>query len=412
MISVNTEITDNNVNVGQVLYDGECAFCLGWARRGAGLLRRAGFELATLQQEDPVGNLSELVVRMRDGRRYGGADGVVQIARHLWWSWPLYAFAQIPGVRPLLRAGYRRLAADRHCLGGACARPENRHLTDGLPLFLLPVAAFLLRDAVPDWVFMWVLAWTIFFGCKWLTWRRACRELGAASRGMAIQYLFGWVGMDAKPFWRAERSARPTIRAWLRAGSQTAAGFALVGFAVWVRPEANPLVTGWVGMLGIILSLHFGLFEVLALVWQRAGVPVEPLMRAPLCATSLGDFWGRRWNTGFHRLAHQWAFRPLARRFGMAWATMGVFLASGLIHDLVISVPARGGYGWPTAYFVLQGAAILFERSTVGRALGLARGLCGRAFAILLTAGPAFGLFHPIFVHHVILPMLQAFGAT
>src|SRR5437867_3664498 len=82
----------------------------------------------------------------------------------------------------------------------------------------------------------------------------------------------------------------------------------------------------------------------LALAWQRAGIHAQPLMRAPLLATSLADFWSTRWNTAFNTLAVEFAFRPLARRWGAAWATFSVFLISGLVHEAVISLPARGGF--------------------------------------------------------------------
>jgi hypothetical protein len=42
----------------------------------------------------------------------------------------------------------------------------------------------------------------------------------------------------------------------------------------------------------------------------------------------------------------------------------------------------------------------------------LGQGLRGRLFALAVTAGPAFWLFHPPFIHNVILPMFQAIGAT
>jgi alginate O-acetyltransferase complex protein AlgI len=171
------------------------------------------------------------------------------------------------------------------------------------------------------------------------------------------------------------------------------------------------LLTGWLGMLGVVLLLHFGLFHVLALFWRGNGRNVVPLMRAPLLATSLADFWGNRWNTAFNALAHNLAFRPLVRRIGVGWATLGVFLISGLIHDLVISLPARGGYGLPTAYFLVQGMGVLFERSRTGRAFGLGRGGRGWLFTFIVTAAPAFWLFHPSFIRIVILPMLHAIGA-
>ena len=70
----------------------------------------------------------------------------------------------------------------------------------------------------------------------------------------------------------------------------------------------------------------------------------------------------------------------------------------------MISCAARGGYGLPTAYFVLQGVGVSFERSRVGRRLGLRRSVRG-------TAGPAFWLFHPPFVRYVVLPFMRAIGA-
>jgi hypothetical protein len=66
----------------------------------------------------------------------------------------------------------------------------------------------------------------------------------------------------------------------------------------------------------------------------------------------------------------------------------------------------------PTAYFILQGLAVLFERSRIGRRVGLGRGVRGWLFTLACTAGPAFWLFHPFFVRNVILPMLQAFGCN
>ncbi|MFN7140906.1 MAG: MBOAT family protein, partial [Limisphaerales bacterium] len=174
----------------------------------------------------------------------------------------------------------------------------------------------------------------------------------------------------------------------------------------------HPILTGWIGMTGIAFMLHFGLFHLLALIWKRVGVPVEPLMDKPAMATALSEFWGRRWNRGFNQLVARFVFRPTVRHLNVAGATMLVFAVSGIIHDVVISVPARGGYGLPTLYFLLQGLGILIERTNAGRALGLNRGIRGWLFMALFTAVPAYWLFHPPFIHNVILPMLNAFGAT
>ena len=161
-------------------------------------------------------------------------------------------------------------------------------------------------------------------------------------------------------------------------------------------------------MVGAVLVLHFGTFRIAALIWQKLGVKAEPIMASPFLSRSLSEFWGKRWNLGFRQLAYDLIFAPLHKKLGAGVAGFIVFAASGLIHDFVISLPARGGYGLPTAYFVLQGAGVAAERSNFGKRLGLRRGVRGWLFMAALTAGPAFMLFHPPFIRHVIIPMMQA----
>jgi len=101
----------------------------------------------------------------------------------------------------------------------------------------------------------------------------------------------------------------------------------------------------------------------------------------------------------------------LYKRVGVAAASLLVFLASGVIHDLVISLPARGGYGLPTSYFILQGLGVTLERSGFGRWLGLQKGIAGWFFMLAVAAGPAYWLFHPRFVLRVIVPFMFAIHA-
>jgi alginate O-acetyltransferase complex protein AlgI len=307
---------------------------------------------------------------------------------------------------------------------------------DWVPLLTLPTFAFLSRDHQPPWLFMWSMAFAIYLGCKWLTWRRATKPLGGATGCFrSICYLLLWPGMDPAPFLSpALPDARHRIT-WSGAAFKTVVGaFLLFGAARLARGD-DTLWTGWLGMLGLILFLHFGTFELLALGLNKAGIGVEPVMRAPIRSRSLGEFWGQRWNTAFNDLAHELAFRPFVRTFeklgsslskagsrmpppnvgrrrAVVWATFAVFAISGLVHELVISLPAHGGYGLPTTYFTLQGLGVLFERSRLGRHIGLGCGLWGWLFTAACTAGPAFWLFHPHFVRNVILPMLHALGGN
>jgi hypothetical protein len=276
------------------------------------------------------------------------------------------------------------------------------------PLALLPLLAIAFRSVLTSWGFMWLIAGTIFAGCKWQTWYHA-RHAFMSNWRRSSAYLLLWPGMDAgqflNPAW-TKRSVRP--REWFAALLKTYTGAALILGAGSALLARHPLLSGWIGMIGIVLILHFGMFCLIALAWQSGGVHAEPIMRDPLRSESLGDLWGRRWNLGFRDLSHKLVFRPLHKRHGAVTATLAVFLISGLVHELVISVPAGTGYGLPTAYFLIQGFGVITERSQAGKRLGLSCGIKGRLWTAFVALGPIFLLFRPAFVLRVIVPFLHA----
>jgi hypothetical protein len=264
----------------------------------------------------------------------------------------------------------------------------------------------------PRWAFMWLLAFGIFAGCKWLTWRRT--PVAGARWWRHAGYILAWPGLNAGEFLSPERlpdRERPRPREWASALLKLLAGAALFWGAAGRMPSGRGVLAGWVGMVGLVLMLHFGSFHLLSCAWRSAGVNARPLMNRPLSSTGVSEFWGRRWNTAFRDLTHRFFFRPLNSRLGPARALAAGFLFSGVIHDLVISVPAGGGYGWPTFFFVVQAAGIFAERSRAGRAAGLGRGRRGWLFAMLVLALPAYGLFHTAFVLNIIVPFMRALGA-
>jgi alginate O-acetyltransferase complex protein AlgI len=169
---------------------------------------------------------------------------------------------------------------------------------------------------------------------------------------------------------------------------------------------------GWIGMVATVLTLHFGLFHLLSCAWRLVGVNARPLMDHPLRSESVTEFWGRRWNTAFRDLTHRFLFRPLMPWLGARGAIVGGFLFSGLVHDVVISLPARGGYGGPTVFFAFQALAMLFERSALGRRYGLGRGRAGRIFTAAVLLIPLYVLFHPAFVERIMVPFMRALGAA
>jgi predicted DCC family thiol-disulfide oxidoreductase YuxK len=401
-------------------YDDDCRFCIALAKRFEGVLAKRDIALVPLQTEGTAALfgvtqdrlLAEMRLRLREGRVFGGADAVMEIARHIWWAWPLWALSRVPGAMRPTRAMYRWIARRRSCTDGVCERPSKASWSASLPLIALPIVALAAAPLMPQWVFMWTMAIALFAGCKWLTYSHTPIRVTGIGWLRVLGYLFAWPGMDASAFVRVrDRVATPAPAEWTAAVLKTGLGALLL----WrVAREVLPFsaaLAGWVGMIGAIFLLHFGTFHLLSLCWRSAGVDAVPLMRNPARATSLGELWGRRWNTAFHELATRFTFSPLRQRIGVSAATLATFVASGLIHELVISVPAGGGYGLPTGYFVLQGLGVASERTSLGRRLGLGSGARGWFYTVLVAAGPATLLFPPAFVQRVILPMLAAIGA-
>lgn len=206
--------------------------------------------------------------------------------------------------------------------------------------------------------------------------------------GRAAAWWLLWPGMDPAPFAERRTSDGLPLAAWGLA--KMAAGAALLGVRAGV-----PWIDVVRAFAGIGLLVHFGLCDVLAGLWRRGGVPVERIFVNPAASRTLGEFWGRRWNLAFHAVAKERIFRPAARRWGPAAGVAATFLASGLIHDLLLSVPAGGGWGLPTLYFALQGGLVLAERRW---------GLGGRLWTLGWVLGPSPLLFHPWFIDALIRP--------
>jgi predicted DCC family thiol-disulfide oxidoreductase YuxK len=333
---VNTEITET------LLYDANCGLCSRWAARVAPILRRRGVAVAPL----PAAS-DEMKLRLVSGEELGGADAAVSLARRVWWAWPVWLLSRLPGIMPGLRRGYRWIAAHRSCVRGSCVAGRARR---GAPTrWILPVALFggalLTRPVLPAWGFMWAMAAALVAGA-----------MGAS----------GW---------------RPRF-GWSRAGVWNVMAGAIL---FWGVARFVPVGQGWAGMVGLVLMLHFGLVQC-----------VTPIMNAPLRARSVSEFWGRRWNRAFSEMMRPLVFEPVATRWGAKAAMFAVFGVSGILHELVISLPAGGGYGLPTGYFLIQ-------------AFGLR--VRSRVLTWVVVAGPVYWLFHPPFVERVIKPMMEALGA-
>jgi alginate O-acetyltransferase complex protein AlgI len=280
-------------------------------------------------------------------------------------------------------------------------------------LAVLPLTVLATKPFVSAWIFMWLMACAIFFGCKWLTLGNAIQRFDRVGPLRIAAYLFAWPGMNALRFLSPDLASRCSRRATVKSAALASVRILVGTFLLFAlaRHASNPILAGWIGMIGMILILHFGLFELASIGSRALRVDAPAIMNGPLRSTSVSEFWGRRWNAAFNDLAVRLIFRPIARHSTVLAATLIVFAVSGLIHELVISLPAGAGFGLPTAYFLVQGLGVLAERSLAGKRLQLGHGMAGWAFTMIVVAGPAYWLFHPPFVRQVIVPFMKAIGA-
>ena len=159
----------------------------------------------------------------------------------------------------------------------ACICPRLAGSGRWLPLAIGPLAVCLASAGLPRWQQMWLLAGSMYAGCKWLTWCRAWRSAATAPAWRSWAYLLAWPGMDAAEFLDASvQPVRPAKSESLLAGANSLLGAVLLGFASSHAILVWPQVAAWLALLGLGLLLHCGLFHGLSIVWRRAGASLRP----------------------------------------------------------------------------------------------------------------------------------------
>ncbi len=113
---------------GWILYDDSCGLCRRWVPFWEHALCRRGFGIAPLQADwvrarldVPADRLlDDLRLLLADGSHLAGAEVYRYAMRRIWWAWPLYLFATIPGGQQVFDWGYRTFARHRHRVSDAC----------------------------------------------------------------------------------------------------------------------------------------------------------------------------------------------------------------------------------------------------------------------------------------------------
>ena len=107
---------------GWVFYDGTCAICSEGVRRFEFLMRRAQFECADMQEEwvkekmniMNIEDIKEMRILTKDGLMIEGVDGILHVAKYVWWTWPMWLLSRIPPLGWLMKTVYRKVAQNRH----------------------------------------------------------------------------------------------------------------------------------------------------------------------------------------------------------------------------------------------------------------------------------------------------------
>jgi alginate O-acetyltransferase complex protein AlgI len=222
----------------------------------------------------------------------------------------------------------------------------------------------------------------------------ACRETLPLHRYAIFSLL--WFGMDPGTF--LSRRVGLTWKNDVVVGTALTILGILGSWAVWLM--------GWrhifVMFVPLSLGFHFGVLRILKGLLRRSGFPVRTLFPNLLEAKGIADFWSRRWNVGYSQMMQRLVGRHVEDLYGKSAGVMAVFMASGLLHEIAITVPVRAGYGLPTLYFFLHSILTLWE--------GKSKRPIGKIPALLAVGIPLPWLFPPAFQNEVIAPVIEVFG--
>ncbi|XP_074370087.1 long-chain-alcohol O-fatty-acyltransferase-like [Apium graveolens] len=136
------------------------------------------------------------------------------------------------------------------------------------------------------------------------------------------------------------------------------------------RESLNPKMLMFFYMSNVYIGLEVMLALCAIIAQSLLGVEVRKPFDEPLLSTSIGDYWGKRWNLISSDILRLTIFRPIynyvKKILGRTWAyflaIMATFLVSGLMHELLNYQLFRTGPNWGyTYFFVMQGLCVVIE---------------------------------------------------
>lgn len=98
------------------------------------------------------------------------------------------------------------------------------------------------------------------------------------------------------------------------------------------------------------------------IVFQQSPTQWPPISEQPWRATSLNQFWARRWHQSFRSVFIGIGGKPLTYIAGRAGGVVGAFLVSGLLHDIGCWGMGRGtDFKSISGFFIMNAIGVIFE---------------------------------------------------
>uniref|UniRef100_A0ACD5YB21 Uncharacterized protein n=1 Tax=Avena sativa TaxID=4498 RepID=A0ACD5YB21_AVESA len=245
------------------------------------------------------------------------------------------------------------------------ARASSSLLRPGLPrlVALLPLFPFL--AAVPLAFTSSAIIRTIFaFFLAWLcTFKLALLVVGRGPLDPALPVLpFLFTALLPVKLARPSKAAKKPVSSLVSCAVKVALIAAVVQL---YRFNARLHLYARLALYGVHTYCFLDLLlPAIAAAAGALGMQAEPQFDRPYLASSLRDFWGRRWNIMVSAILRPSVYDPVRTRSGSpAAAVLATFVVSGLMHEVIVyylSLQWRSD-GVMAAFFLLHGVCCVLE---------------------------------------------------
>ncbi|SPT15878.1 unnamed protein product [Triticum aestivum] len=177
---------------------------------------------------------------------------------------------------------------------------------------------------------------------------------------------------------------------------------AVIAVLLWLYQFSDRMhLYARLALYGVHMYCFFDLLlPCIAAAGGALGMEMEPQFDRPYLASSLRDFWGRRWNLMVSAILRPSVYDPVRARAGSPAGVLATFLVSGLMHEgMVYYLSLRRPDGGMTAFFLLHGACCVAEgwcaRRWAARGWPSPPRAVATVIVVVFVAGTAFWLFFP-----------------